>query len=351
MATGRNFMVGATFLGSMVLLGVTSMAIGALPFFGHREVVSARFPNVSDLQPGDAVLIHGYRVGMVDAIAYDPNSDETNPLRVDFLLRQPVGLTEDTEFAVVSSSALGGRHVEITPGDGPETGSDYANFVGTSTGDFLSSLATRVSEPDNIVNYLLANEEGRRQVSEALEGIRSFAQLLQDPVLQDDLKQGVAEIREVFRSLNASEGILGAVINDADLRDKLITMVGDIADGLREERGILGYALNNAEGKQKFADALSNLENTLRGISEQEGVVGELIHNEELATELREIVRSFNDIVHKLNEGEGTLGRALNDPRAWNEIVRLLTLGRETLEDVREQAPIATFVNAAFAGF
>ena len=56
-------------------------------------------------------------------------------------------------------------------------------------------------------------------------------------------------------------------------------------------------------------------------------------------------------MVHKANSGHGTLGQIINNRKAWDELVRILVQARETIEDLREQAPVSTFVNALFAVF
>ena len=62
-------------------------------------------------------------------------------------------------------------------------------------------------------------------------------------------------------------------------------------------------------------------------------------------------IASIQTILKNVADGKGTLGKILTNDQAWNELVRILVLARETVEDLREQAPISTFVNALFATF
>ena len=84
---------------------------------------------------------------------------------------------------------------------------------------------------------------------------------------------------------------------------------------------------------------------------EGDGVIAALLNDSELADNVTESVESFNEIVQKANSGHGTLGQIINNPKAWDELVQILVQARETIEDLREQAPISTFVNAVFAVF
>ena len=366
-SAARNLLVGGTFLGSLVLLGITSMAVGALPFLGQRTDIEVRFPNVDNLQVGDSVLVHGYRVGMVDAIRYEPSNREL-PVAIVCALRESVRLTSDTQFSVNSTSALGGRHVEILPGSGDPVSPGEVPFRGTAPGDVFAGLRdvtdtlAEDSEEAGIIPYLINNSEARRKLDEVIENVRLLVEdaregrgvlgaVFSDPVLKSDVQNAVAEIRETFRSLNASDGIVGALLNDRVLRDELVAAINGLSRGLIAEEGIIGYLLNSVEGREKLASALTRVEELLTGIGDQQGILGRLALDPELSVEIEEMIEAVHDIVHKINAGDGTLGQILNNPRGWNELIRILVLARETLEDLREQAPVSTFVNAAFAGF
>ncbi len=65
----------------------------------------------------------------------------------------------------------------------------------------------------------------------------------------------------------------------------------------------------------------------------------------------QETLADVHDIVHKANSRQGTLGQLINSPADGGAFVKMLVLARETIEDLREQAPISIFVNAIFATF
>jgi phospholipid/cholesterol/gamma-HCH transport system substrate-binding protein len=106
-----------TLLGAIVLV----VAIGFLAFAyqasqvqradGYRLV--AKFDRVDGLEPGAEVRISGIRVGTVVNQTLDP---ETYRAEIHFTVQDGIELPLDSSAAIVSSSLLGGRYLNIVPG-------------------------------------------------------------------------------------------------------------------------------------------------------------------------------------------------------------------------------------------
>ncbi len=328
----RNLVMGLVFLGSLAVLGVATLAISDIPFFRKVEALSIRFPSVDQLKPGDDVAIFGYRVGQVDKIIYDPAESSTAPILVECKVPSDIKqrLGAGTQFTIQSKSTLGGHYIEITPP--PPTGKPIeptSGFVGEAPGDLFKQLSDLV-------------RKNERNITEVLEG----------------LKAAVTEIRETFRAANAGEGTIGLLLKDKETRDKTAKFIADATDTvarLREdvtgEKGIVSYLLRDEKAKDSLRSAVEKLNEIVTDVKQGGGIASRLINDKELADRLSGIVEDFHDVVHKVNTGQGTLGQIVNNPKAWDELVRILVLARETIEDIREQAPVSTFVNAAFASF
>jgi ABC-type transporter Mla subunit MlaD len=85
-ASFRNLTVGLTFLGSLAILGATTLLMSNVSFFSKVEALEVRFPQVDNLQAGDDILLRGVRVGQVDAIRYDPADHPDEPVIVRCVL-------------------------------------------------------------------------------------------------------------------------------------------------------------------------------------------------------------------------------------------------------------------------
>ena len=64
-----------------------------------------------------------------------------------------------------------------------------------------------------------------------------------------------------------------------------------------------------------------------------------------------QLVYEQASILAKVDTGEGTIASLLNDPLLYRESKSLLKELRETVEDLREQAPINSFIGVVFSAF
>jgi ABC-type transporter Mla subunit MlaD len=306
----RNVIVGLLFLGSLVVLGGASLLISTVSVFTQREALAIRFPGVDNLEPGDDVVYHGMRVGQVDSIHYRPTESLEEPVLVRCTVLKEVAdrITDKTKIEIASKGPLGGRQVEITPPavPGPDARRLEA-YSGQAPGDLFRRL-----------EKLVERNEGT--ISEA-----------------------ITEIRNTFRSINSSD--LGQTITE------IKNTFESLSEQITTEKGTIGYLLNNEEARNKLDAAITDVREIIRQVREGEGVAGALISDRKLADRVNEAIDDIHDIVHKVNAGHGTIGQAVNNPKAWEELVKVLVLARETVEDLREQAPIATFVDAIFTAF
>ena len=81
------------------------------------------------------------------------------------------------------------------------------------------------------------------------------------------------------------------------------------------------------------------------------GLLKRVMSDPGLANKVDAAATNVQEITEKLNRGDGTLAQLINKSELFDEISRVVTLLRESIEDAREQAPINTFVNAIFAAF
>ena len=314
----KNLAVGLIFLGSLVVLGVCTLMISTLPVFGKVTTLDVHFPTVDNLEVGDVVVIHGFRVGEVKDISYEPERYPQAPIRVRSTLPEAIfrSLDEKTEFSIRSLSPLGGHYLEIKPPT-PEVPANTAAppRLGNAPGDLFQQLAAFVEKNEKNINEI------------------------------------IADLLETMRSINSGEGTLGALVKDREMKDRLTKLVSDLADKLSSEEGAIGFLLNNKEAKEEVKAAISDLREIIHQIRAGDGIMARLVNDSRLGARLDEALVDVHEVVHKVNTGQGTLGQAVNNPRGWDEIMKILVLARETIEDIREQAPISTFVNAIFSTF
>lgn len=109
----------------LVGAGVLAVAIGFFVYAAgasgvSREAgsyeLSAAFRSAEGISPGTEVRLAGVGVGLVTAMALDP---QTFRAQTTFTVREDIQLPDDSAIAIASEGLLGGSFVEIIPGGSP----------------------------------------------------------------------------------------------------------------------------------------------------------------------------------------------------------------------------------------
>jgi phospholipid/cholesterol/gamma-HCH transport system substrate-binding protein len=358
----QNLVLGFVFLGGVVLLGLATLLVRDVGFEEYARV-AIRFQNVSHLTPGESVDVSGITIGEVEAIEYAPDSQGRGDVLVRCRIDKNVRLTDATMFRVRSLGPLGGRFLEIeTPPGGTVRNADWDGFVGTASQDVFEQLGSLVEEArsgSGLVSRLIRDEQLARRVDTAFSEVAStfealhrsleegkglLPRLLTDETFALKVDSSVTEIQRLFADLNKEEGI----VDDLEVSAQKLR---EIVDSVQSGQGVAGLLLADKEARDKVDRALSQLSVAAEKLSNQESLIGRLFSDPELAKSFEKIVNDIAEITDKASRGDGVFAKLLNDEEMWNEVKRLVVLARESIEDLREQAPINTFANVLFAVF
>ena len=393
----RNLLVGTAFLTSLAVLGYATLKVSDFSWIsGDAYALEVRFPNVNQLTRGHHAVMHGYRIGQVESITYDPQENPDNPILVRVHLRAPIAIAPGTTFKVLSAGPLGGRYLEITPGTAIDPDAPVVEdqvYVGEANADLFQQLGQLIADNEGRIGDIL---EG---LTELVNDLRTGEGVLPKALRDEELgtsfhgalknfEDAGTAIKETFNAVNRSDGPLGTLVNDASTRDRMIQIFTDVAaiassaregDSIirmlffdakakeelrsvlthlreisrsaREGDGIIRMLFFDAEAKEKLRSVLTDLREISRSAREGDGALAALLNDGELSRRLEDAVKAASEILVKINRGEGTLGQLVNNREVWDELRRILVQAREGLEDLREQAPIRTFANAIFATF
>jgi phospholipid/cholesterol/gamma-HCH transport system substrate-binding protein len=102
------------------------------------------------------------------------------------------------------------------------------------------------------------------------------------------------------------------------------------------------------EGKKlDIITARDNLKGDI--IEDPFAVISEFI--EENRANVRVAIQELRDVFEKINSGKGTVGKLINEDTFHTNTDDLVKELRDTIEDVREQAPVTSFIRAALVAF
>jgi phospholipid/cholesterol/gamma-HCH transport system substrate-binding protein len=328
----------------------------------------------SGLESGAPVLMKGVEIGSIG----DVELIEGHKVRVTCKIRPRfvpfVG--EDTKAIVSEPAFLGSTKVELQPGTGPKA-SNHHTVKGEIDQGFtdrleniesnvdsvvhkidgvidradealvqINDVAQRVKDGDGIVAQLLNDEELaadskkvvqdlRGIAEEAREGKGAIALAINDEEFAKDLKTTAKDMREITDEVAAGKGSLGRLVKDAALVDESTSLIKDLRGSLAKLDEL------NVLAKDSMTKVGSLLTTTERAVKRVDGLVGDA----------GGVTAELTDALRRVNKGEGTIAALLNDDAVYRETKSLLRELRESVEDLREQAPINSFLGVVFSAF
>ena len=393
MTTQRQALLGMFFVLVFGILGWFTLFEGDVSFFREKIALSVFFEDGGGLRQGDPVLVAGLRWGQVADVVYDPEKPRPERVMVVLSLDQPIHLFGNHEIVIEDSTVLGGKQLIVDPGD-PESGDIVADDLhGTVAPSVMKALGDVVSENRESLNHILSGLEAI--VGDAQAGKGVLGELLYDEQLAENLSRAVEAVSATFENaqgltsdLKNGKGALGKLMNDPELYDQIreiatgiedfVTSARGLVEDARAGRGTVGLLLADETTRQDVQQALShiaavtdgleagrgtlgrllqdpaiadNLTRITGDLAEGRGTLGRLLTDEQVYEDLTTLTGELADAATAIREGRGTLGKLLYDDEIYQELERALGVLTGSLEEAREAAPIATFLNTVFLGF
>lgn len=255
---------------------------------GYR--VYALFRDASGLVPRSRVTMAGIPVGRIDGIRL-----QNGMARVDMVINREVELWDDATVSRKASSLLGEFLLVLAPGSAGSrrvVDGDRVRVLqeGATTDDIMQNVAAitrRVRDVTDRVGDVFGNDEGRRQLAEALRNLTETTQ-------------------EINRLVHANSEAITHTIRNVDH----ITTEADP----RVQRLLANLERASRRVDDILAENQPNINDTVRNVQET-------VRNANAASrDLREALGHVNSITAGVDRGEGTVGRLLRDDHLINEV-------------------------------
>lgn len=286
-----EIVVGVVMVMVLFGLGYFTIILSRETWFGEKHELEVVFSHTMGLRDGDSVVVRGMEVGRVRGLRLRPDG-----VHAHLLLQYPLHIREDYSAAVVASSVLGGRYLEIYEGS-PER---------------------PLLPPDTV----LRGEKPYDLVADAAELVGAIKKGIIEEGVLDSLKEAVDLFHDTARRVGEGKGTLGRILSeDEEVYEEMTAMVRSLrvlTERLEKGEGVVGQLL--AEKSPVYGDlaaAAASLRRTAEQIEKSEGVVGRLIRDDGLYRELEQAIREL---------------------RAW-------------IDDSRETSPVVSFTSILFGAF
>lgn len=211
----------------------------------------------------------------------------------------------------------------------------------------VASVTARIDKGEGVIGQLTVPDT---DIQENLEGALKNA------------NDALGEFRDVGESMNRGKGFIRVVLNDEKFADDwrgTSTNVNKFTGTLAANTGIMRLITEEDvyENVKSFSADLKDI--AANANDEDAGPIGYLFASESGAKNTESIVQDLSETARKLNDpNAGTLGTLIADEemakttrKVFNEVGRVITEFRDSLEDVREQAPVNAFIGTVFSAF
>ncbi|HSD62557.1 MAG TPA: MlaD family protein [Ignavibacteriaceae bacterium] len=269
-------------VGSLVFLWVIGWAKN-FSISADEKSLEIKFPTVAGLEIEDPVTVNGVRKGSVQDFKV-----ESEDVIVKIKLDSDVDLKQDATFAVTMLDLMGGKKINIYPGNSQQE-LDYSKV---QKGEFQADIAS--------VMTMLGNMQGdlNNTIKDVKITLTSLNDYLTDKQLNEDVKTSVSNLKDLTHKLN--------ILVDENKNDlkKITSNAGELTADARD-------LLHN--NKETIQNSINELQNVLK-------------HTDSLMVKL-------NSIADETTGRKNNLGKLLYDDTLYNNLT-------ETLSEIKKMTKI-----------
>jgi phospholipid/cholesterol/gamma-HCH transport system substrate-binding protein len=272
--------VGLTvLLGVIILLWILGWAKN-FSLTPTENTVKVKFNNTSGLEIGDPVTVNGVRKGFVEDLRIDGEIVIVT-LKVD----NSIHLKEDARFAVSMLDLMGGKKVEISPGNS-QTEIDYNKL---QQGLFYADVPQVMSMIGTF------QEDFTSTISDIRITLTSLNNYLTDQQLNNDIKSSMSNLSEVTKKLNIlidenRNSLKQLTSNSAELTEEakkfLETNKEKMNASIDELQSVLKNTDNLIVKLNQFTDEMNAKQNNL----------GKIIYDEKIYEDLTQSLKQLNEL-------------------------------------------------------
>ncbi|MEQ1891825.1 MAG: MlaD family protein [Planctomycetota bacterium] len=365
----RQLLLGIFFVVALSILAYYTLFLTGANWFKDPIVMNVYFPEANGLREGAEVQLLGMKVGRVKELTTDTRQAREKWVHAVLHLDQEIELMRDATITIRETSLLGGRHVDINPGepggikleiteDQPLIGKVYKNPI-----DSFGDLGALIAENRPAIRDFLDNLD---VISTNLrEGKGTVGRLLMDEELSNDVKTGVADAKTLIANakdaseqLKNGQGLLGALFYDPAVRQKfdgLLDNLATLSSDLKNPEGTLGALIYDKALKDRVATGIEQFVAFGEKLNNSQGTLGMLLSDPQTKEDVRALLANLGaastdikELVAQVKSGEGTVGKLLSSNELYDELKRTLLILNRSLEDFREAAPITAFSTVLF---
>ncbi|MCS6820087.1 MAG: MlaD family protein [Chitinophagales bacterium] len=283
-------MTNATKVGIFSIITVIIFVLGfyylkGINLFVAKNKYYAVYDKVDGLYKSNQVVVHGYKIGMVSDMKYNPVNGK---ITVEFTVDDEIPIPDDSKAIIVSTDFLGGKVLNIELG----SSKNMLKNMDTIQSSYQSDIIGGISEKFNPVLAKVGSVLNELEVT--LKEINSLFKGNQP-----------ASIRDAVANLNKSLAHLEAITSDIHQ----VTSSGSIQNSLKN---VESFTANLNKSNAEITRAMKNV-----------GMISDSLAAADIKGTIEEAQKTLSElrnILAEINKGKGTIGKLVKDDKLYADI-------------------------------
>ncbi len=272
--------VGITvFIGIIILIWIYSWA-KYITINSDRKILTVKFDSVAGLEIGDPVTVNGVRKGYVDDIKISEAK-----VYVVLNLDSDTELKEDAQFYVMMLDLMGGKKIEINPGNSK----NFINYNKTQIGKFSGDISTAMTVLSS-VEYVLIDV-----IKEIKFTLSQLNSVLGDSQFNSELKNSLTNLNSLTHNLNTlietNKLNINNFINEGTQLTKSINdLIITNKDSIRASVYLIKQTIDNSQR------LITNVNSFLEKTNNSENNLGRVFNDKKLLEDLKISIKQLKDL-------------------------------------------------------
>lgn len=251
-----------------------------------ENIIKVSFQNVAGLEIGDPVTVNGFRKGYVNDMKVLPNE-----VIVEIALDNDVSLKKDARFSISMLDLMGGKKVEIYPGES----SEVLDLTEIHHGIFLSDIPAVMSLLGSVQDDLVT------VLKDVKVTLSSMNQYLTDEKFSSDIKQSLKNLNSLTAEINSL--VQQNKDNIKVLTDNAILLTENSNQLIKtNEQNIHDLIKNMNEVANRSNQLLNDVSRLTNETLQQQNNLGKILYDEELMKDIKSSLRQVNELTSILIE-------------------------------------------------
>ena len=288
-------------IGLLTIVAIITLVFGinylkGINILNDNRNFYAVYENIGGLEVGSPVMVNGYKVGMVNAITF--LIDNNQSLLVTINIEKEFDIASNTVCKIVNQDFMGTKGIDLLLGDA----SDLLAIGDTLISDIEATLQAEVNA------QILPLKNKAEELIGSIDSVMIIITAVLNKNTRESLRNSFQSLDRTFALMSSTMIKVDALVSKNDERiSKIVRNLESITTNLESSNGEIQTILTNFAS---LSDSLAKID-------------------------IAKTVKDVGEITAKINNGEGSIGLLLKDDKIYTNFEKSTRELARLIEDIK----------------